>query len=108
MTGFAQKRCLEPYSRWTTLYPTAIPRFQTPFLGNRLPRAHASGRALPHFRKTPMPKRRIKRKRGEGITISGPATVHVSRRVTLVIDCPREARVARLARRTRVLERPNE
>ena len=47
-----------------------------------------------------MPKRRIKRKRGEGIAISGPATVHVSRRVTLVIDCPREARVARLVKRT--------
>jgi hypothetical protein len=47
-----------------------------------------------------MPKRRIKRKSGEGIAISGPATVHVSRRVTLVIDCPREARVARLVKRT--------
>ena len=47
-----------------------------------------------------MPKRRIKRKRGEGIAISGPATVHVSRRVTLVIDAPREARVARLTKRT--------
>ena len=46
-----------------------------------------------------MPKRRIKRKQGEGIAISGPATVHVSRRVTLVIDAPREARVARLAKR---------
>ena len=46
-----------------------------------------------------MPKRRIKRKRGEGIAISGPATVHVSRRVTLVIDAPREARVARLTKR---------
>jgi hypothetical protein len=44
-----------------------------------------------------MPKRRIKRKRGEGIAISGPATVHVSRRVTLVIEAPREARVSRLA-----------
>jgi hypothetical protein len=44
-----------------------------------------------------MPKRRIKRKRGEGIAISGPATVHVSRRVTLVIEAPREARVSRLS-----------
>jgi hypothetical protein len=47
-----------------------------------------------------MPKRRIKRKRGEGIAISGPATVHVSRRVTLVIDAPREARIARLTKKT--------
>jgi len=47
-----------------------------------------------------MARRRIKRKRGEGISISGPATVHVSRRVTLVIDAPREARVARLVKRT--------
>jgi cytochrome c peroxidase len=31
MTGFAQKRCLEPYSRWTIPNPTTIPRFQTPF-----------------------------------------------------------------------------
>ncbi len=46
-----------------------------------------------------MARRKIKRKRGEGISITGPATVHVSRRVTLVIDAPREARVARLANR---------
>ncbi len=45
-----------------------------------------------------MPKIRIKRRRGEGISISGPATIHVSRRVMLVVHAPREARVARLAR----------
>lgn len=45
-----------------------------------------------------MAKRKIKRRRGEGISISGPATVHVSRGVTLVIEAPRDARVARLAR----------
>lgn len=55
-----------------------------------------------------MPKRRIKRKRGEGITISGPATVHVSRRVTLVIDAPREARVARLTKQPPTAARPLE
>jgi hypothetical protein len=47
-----------------------------------------------------MARRKIKRKRGEGIAITGPATIHVSRRVMLVIDAPREARVARLARPT--------
>ena len=46
-----------------------------------------------------MARRRIKRKRGEGISISGPATVHVDRRVILVIDAPREAHVSRLAKR---------
>lgn len=46
-----------------------------------------------------MARRTIKRKRGEGISISGPATVHVNRRVTLVVDAPREARVARLSDR---------
>jgi hypothetical protein len=46
-----------------------------------------------------MAKRKIKRRCGEGISISSPATVHVSRGVTLVIDAPREARVARLGRR---------
>ena len=55
-----------------------------------------------------MPKRRIKRKRGEGIAISGPATVHVSRRVTLVIDVPREARVARLTKRKAAVPRPDD
>jgi hypothetical protein len=45
-----------------------------------------------------MARRKIKRRRGEGITISTPATVHVSRRVTLVIDAPHEAQVARLKR----------
>jgi len=45
-----------------------------------------------------MARRKIKRRRGEGISISGPATVHVSRRVLLIVDAPREARVARLAR----------
>ncbi|MGE5194923.1 MAG: hypothetical protein ACM3U2_20720 [Deltaproteobacteria bacterium] len=45
-----------------------------------------------------MARRKIKRRRGEGISISGPATVHVSRRVMLIIDAPREARVARLAK----------
>jgi hypothetical protein len=48
-----------------------------------------------------MARRKIKRKRGEGIAITGPATIHVSRRVMLVIDAPREARVARLAPATR-------
>lgn len=46
-----------------------------------------------------MARRKIKRRRGEGISISGPATVHVSRSVTLVIDAPREARIARLGTR---------
>ena len=45
-----------------------------------------------------MPRRKIKRRRGEGISISGPATVHVSRRVLLIVEAPREARVARLAK----------
>lgn len=48
-----------------------------------------------------MARRTIKRKRGEGISISGPATVRVNRRVTLVIDAPREAHVIRLASRRR-------
>jgi hypothetical protein len=48
-----------------------------------------------------MPRRKIKRRSGEGISISGPATVHVSRRVLLIVDAPREARVARLARHNR-------
>ena len=55
-----------------------------------------------------MPKRRIKRKRGEGIAISGPATVHVSRRVTLVIDAPHEARVARLTKRKAAIPRSDD
>jgi hypothetical protein len=46
-----------------------------------------------------MPRRKIKRRQGEGISISGPATVHVSRRVLLIVDAPREARVARLGKR---------
>ena len=46
-----------------------------------------------------MTQRRIKRRRGEGITISGPATVHVSRGVTLIIDAAREARITRVADR---------
>jgi hypothetical protein len=45
-----------------------------------------------------MPRRKIKRRRGEGISISGPATVHVSRRVLLIVEAPREARIARLAK----------
>jgi hypothetical protein len=45
-----------------------------------------------------MARRKIKRRRGEGIAISGPATVRVSRGVTLVVNAPREARVARLKR----------
>jgi hypothetical protein len=49
-----------------------------------------------------MARRKIKRKCGEGISISGPATIHVTRGVTLVIDAPREARVARLGRRAAV------
>jgi hypothetical protein len=48
-----------------------------------------------------MPRRKIKRRSGEGISISGPATVHVSRRVLLIVDAPREARVARLAKQGR-------
>ncbi len=45
-----------------------------------------------------MPKIRIKRRCGEGISVSGPATIHVSRRVMLTIHAPREAHVAKLAR----------
>jgi hypothetical protein len=45
-----------------------------------------------------MPKRKIRRRTGEGISISGPATVHVMRGVTLVVDAPRDARIARIAR----------
>jgi len=48
-----------------------------------------------------MPRRKIKRRSGKGISISGPATVHVSRRVLLIVDAPREARVARLAKDVR-------
>lgn len=54
-----------------------------------------------------MPKRRIKRKQGEGIAISGPATVRVSRSVTLMIEAPHEARVARLVKRGQV-QRPSQ
>jgi hypothetical protein len=43
-----------------------------------------------------MAKRRIKRKRGEGIAISGAATVRVSRGVTLLVNAARTARVDRL------------
>jgi hypothetical protein len=50
-----------------------------------------------------MARRKIKRRRGEGIAISGPATVRVSRGVTLVVNAPREARVARLKRLTAVV-----
>jgi hypothetical protein len=42
--------------------------------------------------------RKIKRKRGEGISISGAAIVRVSRRVTLVVEAPSEAQVMRLTR----------
>jgi hypothetical protein len=49
-------------------------------------------------RRFAMPKIRIKRRCGEGISISGPATIHVSRRVMLTIRAPRDARVARLTR----------
>ena len=45
-----------------------------------------------------MARRKIKRRRGEGIAISTSATVRVSRRVTLVVDAPYEAQVARLKR----------
>jgi hypothetical protein len=48
-----------------------------------------------------MPRRKIKRRRGEGISISGPATVHVSRRVLLIVDAARESHVARLAKQHR-------
>ena len=44
-------------------------------------------------------RRKIKRRRGEGISISGPATVHVSRGVTLVIEAAEEARIARVKKR---------
>jgi len=54
-----------------------------------------------------MPKRRIKRKQGEGIAISGPATVRVSRSVTLMVEAPHEARVARLVKRGQV-KRPSQ
>lgn len=53
-----------------------------------------------------MARRTIKRKRGEGISITGPATVHVSRRVTLVIEAAREARVERLAKQRQVSRGP--
>ena len=45
-----------------------------------------------------MAKRKIKRRRGEGISISGPATIHVSRRVLLIVNAQREARVERLTK----------
>lgn len=54
-----------------------------------------------------MPKRKIKRKQGEGIALFGPATVRVSRSVTLMIEAPREARVARLVKRGQV-KRPSQ
>lgn len=47
-----------------------------------------------------MAKRTIKRKRWEGIVISGPATVRVSRGVTLVVEASREAQVSRIPRQT--------
>ena len=53
-----------------------------------------------------MARRKIKRKRGEGISISGPATVHVSRCVTLVIDAPGEAHIARLRRGREQIDEP--
>jgi hypothetical protein len=43
-----------------------------------------------------MSERRITRRRGEAIHIDGPATIRVNRRVTLIIDAPRDARVERL------------
>ena len=43
-----------------------------------------------------MARRKIKRRRGEGIAISGPATVRVTRGVTLVVEAARNAHVARL------------
>src|SRR6266478_263739 len=53
-----------------------------------------------------MPRRKIKRRSGEGISISGPATVHVSRRVLLIVDAPREAHVARPGDSRRAIECP--
>ena len=38
-----------------------------------------------------MAKRKIRRRTGEGVSISGPATVRVMRGVTLVIEAAREA-----------------
>jgi hypothetical protein len=43
-----------------------------------------------------MARRKIKRRRGEGIAISGAATVRVSRGVTLLVNAARTARVDRL------------
>jgi hypothetical protein len=43
-----------------------------------------------------MSERRITRRRGEAIHITGPATIRVNRRVTLTIDAPHESRVDRL------------
>jgi hypothetical protein len=47
-----------------------------------------------------MARRKIKRRRGEGIAISGPATVRVTRGVTLVVEAARNAQVARLKKLT--------
>jgi hypothetical protein len=41
---------------------------------------------------------KVKRRRGEGISISGTATVYVTRGVTLVVDASRESNVARVSR----------
>jgi predicted pyridoxine 5'-phosphate oxidase superfamily flavin-nucleotide-binding protein len=43
-----------------------------------------------------MSERRITRRRGEGLRIDGPATIRVDRRVTLIVEAPRAARVDRL------------
>lgn len=51
-----------------------------------------------------MSRRAIKRRRGEGISISGPATIHVNRRVTLVIEAAHEAAVSRLSKRGRAID----
>jgi hypothetical protein len=48
-----------------------------------------------------MSERRITRRPGEAIRIEGPATIRVNRRVTLIVEAPREARVERVDDRTR-------
>lgn len=53
-----------------------------------------------------MARRKIKRRRGEGIAVFGPATVYVSRRVTLVINAAQDARVARLQKRAGTAAQP--
>ncbi len=53
-----------------------------------------------------MSERRITRRRGEAIRITGPATIRVNRRVTLTIEAPHESRIDRIDA-PKTLAKPN-